>query len=293
MKHKEKSERAGGVASSSPALAPSLSSSVSPPLVEMPIVEMRGISKYYGGVAALEGVDFSIARGEVVALLGDNGAGKSTLIKILAGAVRADGGEIRVGGKLAAITSPARAKEMGIETVYQDLALCDNVDVATNIFLGRELKKSYLGGCLRLFDRQKMLAETRELLHELKINIPDVRVQVRDFSGGQRQTIAIAKAVFADAKLIIMDEPTAALGVAQQEQVLRLIENLRIRGEAIILISHNMRDVMRVADRVVILKTGKLVTNRPTKATDHDQLVRMIVSGVEEPYLTGEEAHHE
>jgi len=167
--------------------------------------------------------------------------------------------------------------------------LCDNVNVATNIFLGRELKKSYLGGCLSLFDRQKMLAETRQLLHELKINIPDVRTQVRDFSGGQRQTIAIAiaKAVFSDAKLIIMDEPTAALGVTQQEQVLRMIENLRDRGESIILISHNMRDVMRVADRVVILKTGKLVTSRSVAATDHDQLVRMIVSGVEEPFLEG------
>jgi len=257
------------------------------PLSPLPIVEMRGISKYYGGVAALDGVDFSVHAGEVVALLGDNGAGKSTLIKILSGAVMADKGEIRIEGEYAFINSPARAKGLGIETVYQDLALCDNVDVATNIFLGRELKKSYLGGVLSLFDRQKMLAETRQLLHELKINIPDVRTQVRDFSGGQRQTIAIAKAVFSDAKLIIMDEPTAALGVTQQEQVLRLIENLRARGEAIILISHNMRDVMRVADRVVILKTGKLVTNRSVDATDHDQLVRMIVSGVEEPLLEG------
>jgi len=250
--------------------------------VRTPIVEMRGISKFYGGIAALDNVDFSVGAGEVVALLGDNGAGKSTLIKILAGAVVADDGEIRIDGAAVHITSPARSKALGIETVYQDLALCDNVDVAANVFLGRELKKSYLGGLVRLFDRRRMAEETRKLLADLKINIPDIHANVRDFSGGQRQTIAIAKTVYGAAKLIIMDEPTAALGVTQQEQVLRLIENLRERGEAIVLISHNMSDVMRVADRVVILKTGRLVTNRPTASTDRDQLVRMIVSGVEE-----------
>jgi len=248
-----------------------------------PIVEMRGISKYYGGIAALEGVNFAVGAGEVVALLGDNGAGKSTLIKILAGAVTADAGEIRIDGVPVHINSPAKSKALGIETVYQDLALCDNVDVAANVFLGRELKKSFLGGLVSIFDRRRMTEETRKLLSDLKINIPDIGAKVRDFSGGQRQTIAIAKTVYGSAKLIIMDEPTAALGVTQQEQVLRLIENLRERGEAIVFISHNMSDVMRVADRVVILKTGQLVTNRPTAATDRDQLVRMIVSGIEEP----------
>ncbi len=250
-----------------------------------PIVEMRGISKHYGGVAALDSVDFHVDRGEVVALLGDNGAGKSTLIKILAGAVAADAGEIRIEGEPVSIASPARAKELGIETVYQDLALCDNVDVPTNIFLGREIRRPILGGVLKLFDRKAMMAETRRLLDDLKIDIPDVRARVRDFSGGQRQTIAIAKTVYADAKLIIMDEPTAALGVAQQEQVLSLVEQLRDRGESIVLISHNMSDVMRVANRVVILKTGRLVTSRPVWSTDREQLVRMIVSGIEEPRL--------
>ena len=247
------------------------------------IVEMRGISKFYGGVAALDDVDFCVGAGEVVALLGDNGAGKSTLIKILSGAVIADRGEVRIEGKPAHITTPARSKELGIETVYQDLALCDNVDVPTNIFLGREIKKPVLGGILRIFDRTTMAEETRRLLAELKIDVPDIRNQVRDFSGGQRQTIAIAKTVYSAAKLIIMDEPTAALGVAQQEQILSLIETLRGRGEAIVLISHNMSDVIRVADRVVILKTGKVVTDRPVAATNKDQLVRMIVSGIEEP----------
>jgi D-xylose transport system ATP-binding protein len=248
-----------------------------------PIVEMLGISKFYGGVAALREVDFAVYPGEIVALLGDNGAGKSTLIKILAGAVIADEGEVRIEGKRVEITSPAQSKALGIETVYQDLALCDNVDVPTNIFLGRELRKSYFGGFLKLFDRKQMAEETRRLLDDLKIQIDDIQSTVRNFSGGQRQTIAIAKSVYSNAKLIIMDEPTAALGVAQQAQVFSLIEGLRDRGEAIVLISHNMDDVMKVADRIVILKTGRLVTNRPVTSTDRDQLVRMIVSGVEEP----------
>lgn len=247
---------------------------------------MLGISKFYGGIAALREVDFAVYPGEVVALLGDNGAGKSTLIKILAGAVIADEGEVRIEGERVEITSPAQSKALGIETVYQDLALCDNVDVPTNIFLGRELRKSYLGGFLKLFDRKQMAEETRRLLDDLKIQIDDIQSTVRNFSGGQRQTIAIAKSVYSNAKMIIMDEPTAALGVAQQAQVLSLIEALRDRGEAIVLISHNMDDVMKVADRIVILKTGRLVTDRPASSTDRDQLVRMIVSGVEEPIVT-------
>ncbi|WP_206615613.1 ATP-binding cassette domain-containing protein [Solirhodobacter olei] len=248
----------------------------------LPIVEMRGISKFFGGVAALEDVDFHVNKGEVVALLGDNGAGKSTLIKILAGAVFPSEGSIHVDGQEAEIGSPARAKELGIETVYQDLALCDNVDVPTNIFLGREIRRSVVRGLVSVFDRRRMAEETRRLLTDLKINITDIHAPVRDFSGGQRQTIAIAKSVYSAAKLIIMDEPTAALGVAQQEQVLTLIEGLRNRGEAIVLISHNMDDVMRVADRVVILKTGRVVTNRPVGEVDRDGLIRMIISGIDE-----------
>ncbi len=252
-----------------------------------PIVRMQGIGKYYGGVAALQGVDFHVGRGEVVALLGDNGAGKSTLIKILAGAVTADEGEVTIDGEKVEIGSPARSKALGIETVYQDLALCDNVDVPTNIFLGRELRRPVLGGLIKLFDRKRMAEETRRLLNELRINITDITAPVRDFSGGQRQTIAIAKSVYSAAKMIIMDEPTAALGVAQQEQVLQLIEGLRARGEAIVLISHNMDDVLRVADRVVILKTGRLVTDRPVSQVTRDGLVRMIISGIEEPLAEG------
>ncbi|WP_417280293.1 ATP-binding cassette domain-containing protein [Celeribacter sp.] len=250
---------------------------------QTPIVKMQGISKHYGGVAALDGVDLEVRRGEVVALLGDNGAGKSTLVKILAGAVTADEGEITIDDKAVELGTPARAKDLGVEIIYQDLALCDNVDIPTNIFLGRELQKSYLGGLIKTFDRRKMSDETKRLLGDLQINISNIHETVRDLSGGQRQTIAIAKSVYSSAKLIIMDEPTAALGVAQQEQVLSLIESLRDKGEAIVLISHSMNDVMRVADRVVILKTGRLVTNRRIEHVDQEQLVRMIVSGIEEP----------
>ena len=258
-----------------------------------PIVEMNGISKFYGGVAALDDVDFYVKDGEVVALLGDNGAGKSTLIKVLAGAIVPDAGSIKIDGAEVEIDSPGRSKELGIETVYQDLALCDNVDVPTNIFLGRELRRPFLGELIKVFDRRKMAEETIRLLNELKINIGDIQAHVRDLSGGQRQTIAIAKCVYSDAKLIIMDEPTAALGVAQQEQVLSLIESLRDRGESIVLISHNMDDVLRVANRVVVLKTGRLVTDRPIEDVDRDQLVRMIVSGIEEsPIGKSEEDVH-
>lgn len=247
-----------------------------------PIVNMKDITKTYGGVHALEKVDLQIRNGEVVALLGDNGAGKSTLIKILAGAVFADGGTIEIDGSEVTIRSPAHSKELGIETVYQDLALCDNVDVPTNIFLGREIKKPILGRFFSIFDNRKMSQETERLLNDLQINIPNMHATVRNLSGGQRQTIAIAKSVYSDAKVIILDEPTAALGVAQQEQVLSLVESLRDRGEAIVLISHNMDDVMRVADRIVILKTGRLVTDRPVSHTNTQQMVRMIVSGIEE-----------
>ena len=248
-----------------------------------PIIEMRSISKYFGGVAALRGVDFAIRPAEIVALLGDNGAGKSTLIKILAGVLTPDEGEIRFHGAPVEIPSPARAKALGIETVYQDLALCDNVDVPTNIFLGRELRRSYLGGLVKLFDRRRMAEETRRLLQDLRINIGSLSTNVRNFSGGQRQSIAIAKSVHANAKVIIMDEPTAALGVVQTEQVLGLISNLRDRGYSVVLISHNMEDVFGVADRMVVLKTGRLVGERRRSETGRDEIVHMMITGAADP----------
>ena len=244
-----------------------------------PIVEMRGIYKFYGGNAALRGVDFRVEPGQVVALLGDNGAGKSTLIKILSGAQMLDEGEVLIDGRPVQITSPAQAKQLGIETVYQDLALCDNLDVPTNIFLGRELKRRYASGFIQLFDKQRMAEETRRLLGKLRIDIGSLNSAVRNLSGGQRQSITVARSVYARAKVIILDEPTAALGVIQTEQVLDLIEQLRGSGQAIVLISHNMEEVFRVADRVVILKTGTLVADLSKAETSREEVIQMIIAG--------------
>jgi D-xylose transport system ATP-binding protein len=249
----------------------------------VPLVEMRGISRAFGGVAALQNVDLSVYRNEVVALLGDNGAGKSTLIKILAGALAADTGEILLDGRKVSIDSPRDAKDLGIETVYQDLALCDNLDVPTNLFLGRELMRPILGPLLSIFDRRGMAGETRDLLGRLKIELGSLQIPVRSLSGGQRQSVAIAKSVYFNAKLVIMDEPTAALGVRQTEKVLGLVRELRESGLAIVYISHILEDVFRVADRMVVLKNGRKVGERLTARTDRDEIVRMMITGVDAP----------
>ena len=249
----------------------------------VPLVEMRGISRAFGGVAALQNVDLAVYRNEVVALLGDNGAGKSTLIKILAGALAADTGETLLDGRNVSIDSPRDAKDLGIETVYQDLALCDNLDVPTNLFLGRELMRPILGPLLQIFDRRRMAGETRDLLGRLKIELGSLQTPVRSLSGGQRQSIAIAKSVYFNAKLIIMDEPTAALGVRQTEKVLSLVRELRQSGLAIVYISHILEDVFRVADRMVVLKNGRKVGERLTARTDRDEIVRMMITGVDAP----------
>ncbi len=243
----------------------------------VPLVEMRGISRAFGGVAALQNVDLAVHRNEVVALLGDNGAGKSTLIKILAGALSADTGEILLDGAKVSIDSPRDAKDLGIETVYQDLALCDNLDVPTNLFLGRELMRPILGPLLSIFDRRRMAGETRD------IELGSLQIPVRSLSGGQRQSVAIAKSVYFNAKLVIMDEPTAALGVRQTEKVLGLVRELRQSGLAIVYISHILEDVFRVADRMVVLKNGRKVGERLTARTDRDEIVRMMITGVDAP----------
>jgi ABC-type sugar transport system ATPase subunit len=249
----------------------------------VPLVEMRSISRAFGGVAALQNVDLAVYRNEVVALLGDNGAGKSTLIKILAGALSADTGEILLDGRKVSIDSPRDAKDLGIETVYQDLALCDNLDVPTNLFLGRELMRPILGPLLSIFDRRRMAGETRDLLGRLKIELGSLQIPVRSLSGGQRQSVAIAKSVYFNAKLVIMDEPTAALGVRQTEKVLGLVRELRQSGLAIVYISHILEDVFRVADRMVVLKNGRKVGERLIARTDRDEIVRMMITGVDAP----------
>ena len=215
------------------------------------LLSLRGITKRFGAVRALNGVDLDIFSGEVVALVGDNGAGKSTLVKILSGVHPQDSGSITFGGAPAVIASPTDARDLGIETVYQDLSLCDNLDVVSNLWLGRELRKN------GVIDEVEMEQRSWTLLRELSARISSVRVPVAALSGGQRQTVAIARSLIGEPSILILDEPTAALGVAQTAEVLNLIERLRERGLGVIIISHNIADVQAVADRIVVLRLGR------------------------------------
>ena len=235
------------------------------------LLSARGISKAFGHVQALSGVDFDLRPDEVVAVVGDNGAGKSTLMKVICGALVADQGEVLVRGERRHFTSPREAQAAGISVVYQDLALIELLDVAHNVFLGRVPT--------RLFrvDRRRMMRETRDVLSELSVNVPSVRTPVRFLSGGQRQGVAIARAVHQGGQLMIMDEPTAALGVQEQAKVLQLIRDLKARGIAVIVTSHNLEHVFSVADRIVVLRGGRLVGSRIKDETTHSEIVHMIV----------------
>ena len=215
-----------------------------------PVLSLRGISKNFGAVSALTNIDLDVHAGEVVALVGDNGAGKSTLVKILSGVFQPTSGLIRFGGSSISLSGPSDALKLGIATVFQDLALCENLDVVANIFLGRELNAARL-------DEVGMEVRSWKLLNELSARIPDVRDVVASLSGGQRQTVAIARSLLSEPKLILLDEPTAALGVAQTAEVLNLIERVRDRGLGVVMISHNMEDVRAVADRIVVLRLGR------------------------------------
>ena len=214
------------------------------------ILSLRGVTKTFGAVAALTDVDLDVAAGEVVAIVGDNGAGKSTLVKVLSGVHAADSGTITFEGREVDVPTPAAAQHLGIATVYQDLALCENLNVVENLFLGQWLRRSRL-------DEVAMEVRSWELLRELSAKIPTVRIPIASLSGGQRQTVAIARSLLGDPKIIILDEPTAALGVAQTAEVLNLIERLRERGHGVIMISHNMADVKAVADTVAVLRLGR------------------------------------
>lgn len=246
-------------------------------LQKSPIVQMRDITKAYGAVQALSGVSLDLYPGEVHALVGDNAAGKSSLIKTLSGAISKDSGSIFFDGKTVEINDPRHAKALGIETVYQDLALSDNLDVPANIFLGREL--TFKPPFQWFLDTKLMEKEARSLIEKLKINIPDVRLKVKSMSGGQRQSIAIARCVFFNARVIILDEPTAALGVEETRKVYLLIQEMKAQGRAVLIISHNMNHVFENCDRITILKTGTLVGSREVKNTTQEEIVRMIVSG--------------
>ena len=240
-----------------------------------PVLELRGITKTFGSVNALTDVDLSVHAGEVMALVGDNGAGKSTLIKTVAGAHQADAGEIIFEGEQVHITGPKDAVRLGIEVVYQDLALCDNLDVVQNMYLGREAHD--------FFQRLRepiMEQKTVETLKSLAVTtIRSVRQAVATLSGGQRQSVAVARAVMWNSKLVILDEPTAALGVAQTEQVLELVKRLGEQGLAVILISHNLYDVFAVADRITVLRLGRNAGLYDRKATTQEEVVHAITAG--------------
>jgi len=242
--------------------------------MRVPLVEMRDISIAFGGIKAVDGVSVDLHAGEVVALLGHNGAGKSTLIKILSGAYPADAGEIRVRGQPARIASPRDAKTYGIETIYQTLALADNVDAAANVFLGRELVTSW--GTL---DDAAMESQTRKVMARLNPHFSRFKEPVRALSGGQRQSVAIARAIYFDAKILIMDEPTAALGPAETKQVADLVLELKRQGIGIFLISHDIHDVFDLADRVSVMKNGRLVGTARVEHVTKDEVLGMIILG--------------
>ncbi|MBI4671020.1 MAG: sugar ABC transporter ATP-binding protein [Chloroflexi bacterium] len=241
-----------------------------------PLIELRGISKYFGPVRALENVNLVVNRRQVVGLVGDNGAGKSTLMKILTGAYQPTFGEILLEGRPVHFASPHESRLAGIEMVYQDLALAGNLSIAANIYLGREpIKRQW--GLFRFMDEKRIENGSRELLERLKINIPNVKARVENLSGGQRQSVAIARATAFNAKLVIMDEPTAALAVKEVAKVLETVLNLRAHGVAVILISHRMQDVMSVADRIIVLYEGAKVADLERSKTNLDEIVAYIV----------------
>jgi len=221
------------------------------------LLEAQGLGKSYGHVTALAGVDLTIRGGEILALVGDNGAGKSTLVKILSGAHAPNAGTIRVEGREVTFNSPADAAAAGIQTVYQDLALAGDLSIASNIYLGRELLMPGILGRMGLLDRSAMRRETAATLDRLEIRLKSVETRVSDLSGGQRQSVAIARALAWASRIVLLDEPTAALGVAQTRQVLELMRRVRGLGLGVVLISHNMQDVFAVADRVVVLRLGR------------------------------------
>ena len=241
-----------------------------------PILEIRDLYKRFGGLVAVNRVSMQIYPGEVVGLLGDNGAGKSTLIKMISGVYQPDGGQIILDGKPMTFSTPQDARRQGIETIYQDLALCENLDASSNIFLGRERLRRQLG-LFRVLDRPYMQQESSQVLDQLDIRIPDLHSPIRQLSGGQRQAVSIARAVYWNARLMIMDEPTAALGVPEQLKVLELVRTLRHRGVPVILISHNMQDVFAVADRVIVMKRGSKSGERLISQTNENEVVGLMV----------------
>lgn len=239
-----------------------------------PLVEMKDVSIAFGGVQAVDGVSITLNPGEVVGLLGHNGAGKSTLIKMLSGAYKMDSGEIWINGNQVQINSPRNARDQNIETIYQTLALADNLDAASNLFLGRELTNA-----MGFVDDDRMEAETRKIMARLNPNFKKLKEPVSALSGGQRQSVAIARAVYFNAKILIMDEPTAALGVHETAMVAELIHELKKQGLGIFLISHDTREMMELCDRVAVMKNGQMVGTERVEDVTEDDILSMIILG--------------
>jgi D-xylose transport system ATP-binding protein len=268
-----------GAAPAAAGAAPAMAGST---LTDSPLLELRGVGKSFGPVQALTGVDLDIPAGQVTALAGDNGAGKSTLIKCIAGIYQPSSGEVRWNGSPVHIHSPREATNLGIATVYQDLALCDNLDIVQNMMLGHEqMRYGFL-------DEVSMELSAKKTLQDLRVTtVRSIRQPVGSLSGGQRQAVAVAKAVMLDAKLVIMDEPTAALGVTQTELVLSLIRRLADTGHAVVMVSHNLNDVLAVADRIAVLYLGRMVGVGPTAEFDRQSIVDLMTTGASTRLGTG------
>jgi len=253
-----------------------------------PLLSVRNMTKRFGGLVAVNDVSFEIRRGEVFGLLGDNAAGKSTLIKCISGAHHADEGEIFFEGQRAQFSHPIDARRHGVETIYQDLALANNLDVSANIFLGREVKHSFFGGLVHTLDNKAMLREARKTLETLQIQFPSLTQPIETLSGGQRQAVAIARAVYWEAKLVIMDEPTNNLGVPEQKKVLELIRRLRDQGVPVILITHILPDVFAVTDRLIVMHRGRKVAEKITAQTNTEELVQYMVGARDDSGARGD-----
>jgi D-xylose transport system ATP-binding protein len=241
-----------------------------------PILELHGISKRFGAVQALSSVDFEVYPEEVIGLVGDNGAGKSTLVKVISGTYRPDSGQYIFEGLEVTVNNPGEATSLGIQTVYQDLALCENLDVVANLYLGRERMRSVLPGVLEVIDEVAMERSSTDFVKELHVTIPSLRSRVATLSGGQRQSVAVARSTMWNSKVVLLDEPTAALGVEQTRQVKDLIVRLREKGLGIVVISHNLVDVFDVSDRIIVLRLGKRVATFETHGSNPEQVVAAI-----------------
>lgn len=248
------------------------------PAADKPLLAVHHLSKNFGPVQALTDLTMEVYPGEVVALAGDNGAGKTTLIKAISGVYKPSAGEIMLRGRPVTFASPQDARDQGIETIYQDLSLADNLSIGANIFLGREpMRRAF--GFLPVLDRRKMADAARETMALLDFHVSRLEAPVSNFSGGQRQAVAIGRAVFWDAQILIMDEPTAALGVPEQRKVLSLIRQLKAQGRGVIFISHNMQDIFAVADRIVVLRRGVEAGQRRIAETTQDEVIKLMIGG--------------